>query len=130
MALSSSYPFHRADQGHNSWMLPLLADTSGEVDQALAVDFDFSSADNRQHRVAYPDEAPNILPALYAFADEDEDCISAICQTLSSNSRSSSAQDLAIHVMVLTYQTIDMFLVNHIMKQRSHGSLVRRPGIL
>ena len=32
------------------------------------------------------DEALNLLPALYAFADEDEDRISAICQTLSSNS--------------------------------------------
>ncbi|KAK4837075.1 hypothetical protein QYF36_014993 [Acer negundo] len=36
-----------------------------------------------------PNEAPNLLTALYAFADEDEDCISAICQTLSSNSRNS-----------------------------------------
>lgn len=28
---------HRADQGHNPWMLPLLTDKSGEVDQASMI---------------------------------------------------------------------------------------------
>lgn len=33
--------------------------------------------------------------------------------------------------LTLCYSSIAIhFLVNHIMKERSHGSLVRRPGIL